>query len=332
MAIQLSDFPLGTTYFFCHAGTPAEYPTGGGIIGKGSFQVTSPNQSWQSGICSGTGNAWIGLQATNGQDYYSNQAVLGVAAPEDCEFTDAGNGTPIRAKKGSTFTDSLGNTWRVGQDCALTFVPPPPPPAPKCTITGFSPRSAVMGVKPISLRTGISTTGCTRTAWRLSADGGEMFITQNYAPDEMINPTKIPLGLAGVPVKVAAEAANNGGIYTYRTFPKSFVLKRATTWQSFGASPEPVKKGKKITVKGRSLVAAWGARPQWVAQKGVTVRIQFGTSTKTYKTVKTVKTSSTGRISTKIKASKSGYWRAVYSGSAATGSSTATGDWVKVKK
>lgn len=334
MAMQLSDFPLGTTYYFCHTGNPGDYPSGGAVPSKGSIQVTSPNQSWASGLCAGSGNFWIGLQATNGQDYFSNQVALGATETGYCEYTDAGNGTPIRAKKGSTFTDSLGSTWRVGQDCSLTIVPPPAPPAPKCVITSFTPRTAVMGVTPITLKTTITTAGCTRTAWRLSADWGEMFITRGTDPNEVIRPTVIPAGLAGHPVNVSAEAVNKDGVSTYRTFAKAFTLKRETTWQSrtFNASPEPVKNGKFITVKGRAVVAAWSAKPSWAPLTGAPVSVQFRTANGAYKTVKTVKTGATGWVSTKVKASKSGYWRVVYSGNAANGSSTVSGDYVKVKK
>jgi len=77
MTVQLANFPLGTSYFFCHNGAASAYPTGGAIANHGSFTVSSPDQSWSSGLCSGTGNFWIGIQATDGNSYYSNQAVLG---------------------------------------------------------------------------------------------------------------------------------------------------------------------------------------------------------------------------------------------------------------
>ncbi len=76
MAVQLSNFPLGITYFFCHVGDGSGYPTGGSISNHGQINVTSPNESFSSGLCSGTGNFWIGFQATDGHDYYSNQVML----------------------------------------------------------------------------------------------------------------------------------------------------------------------------------------------------------------------------------------------------------------
>ena len=76
MTVQLVNFPLGLSYYFCHVGDPSGYPTGGSIASHGSFTVTSPDQSWPSGLCSGAGNTWIGIQATDGISYYSNQVAL----------------------------------------------------------------------------------------------------------------------------------------------------------------------------------------------------------------------------------------------------------------
>jgi hypothetical protein len=78
MTVQLSNFPLGTTYYFCHNGSG--YPTGGVITSHSSVDVTSPDE-YLGTLCSGSGNFWIGFQATNGQDYYSNQVTLTGATP-----------------------------------------------------------------------------------------------------------------------------------------------------------------------------------------------------------------------------------------------------------
>ena len=84
MAVQVTGFPTGTTYFFCHAGNPSEYPTGGTVTAHGAVNITSSNESWASGLCSGghNTNMWIGFQGTDGHDYYSNQVVMeGAASP-----------------------------------------------------------------------------------------------------------------------------------------------------------------------------------------------------------------------------------------------------------
>jgi hypothetical protein len=90
MAVNLADYPLGTTYYFCHAGDPAGFPTGGSIIGQGHFTVTSSSSSYSSGICSGAGNSWIGFQAPDGHDYYSNQIELHYSAPTATASNNSG--------------------------------------------------------------------------------------------------------------------------------------------------------------------------------------------------------------------------------------------------
>ena len=76
MSVQLSNFPTGLTYYFCHSGDGSGYPTGGTVTSHSSVTIASPNQSI-GGLCSGSGNFWIGFQGTDGHDYYSNQVTLG---------------------------------------------------------------------------------------------------------------------------------------------------------------------------------------------------------------------------------------------------------------
>lgn len=67
MLVRLANFPLSTTYYFCHSGTG--YPTGGTITNHNSINITSASQNLGA-LCSGSGNFWIGFQATDGHDYY----------------------------------------------------------------------------------------------------------------------------------------------------------------------------------------------------------------------------------------------------------------------
>ncbi|SCD58633.1 hypothetical protein GA0115241_104390 [Streptomyces sp. DpondAA-D4] len=97
------------------------------------------------------------------------------------------------------------------------------------------------------------------------------------------------------------------------------------------ASPEPVKKGKTITVTGSLKRADW-AKHTYTGVGGASVKLQFrkkGSST--YSTVKTVKTGSTGALKTTVKASVDGYWRWSYGGSSTTGTATAKADFVDVR-
>ena len=90
MAVQLTNFPTGVSYYFCHTGDPAGYPGGGSVPNHGQFTISASNQSWSSGLCAGAGNFWIGIQATDGNSYYSNQVVLSDAPPSVAASNNAG--------------------------------------------------------------------------------------------------------------------------------------------------------------------------------------------------------------------------------------------------
>ncbi|MEU1510786.1 hypothetical protein ABZ490_01280 [Streptomyces sp. NPDC005811] len=97
------------------------------------------------------------------------------------------------------------------------------------------------------------------------------------------------------------------------------------------ASPEPVKKGRTITVTGKLTRANWETHT-YAGYRGQSVKLQFrkkGSST--YTTVKTVTTGSGGALRTTVKATKDGYYRYVFAGTGTTGPSTAAGDFVDVR-
>ncbi|MYX15598.1 calcium-binding protein [Streptomyces sp. SID8374] len=97
------------------------------------------------------------------------------------------------------------------------------------------------------------------------------------------------------------------------------------------AAPEPVKKGKTITVTGKLTRANWDTATYkgYAAQP---VKLQFKKKgAKSYTTVKTVKTSSTGTLKTTVKASVDGHWRYSFAGTSTTPAVSATGDYVDVR-
>ncbi|MFJ9867319.1 hypothetical protein [Streptomyces sp. NPDC101165] len=97
------------------------------------------------------------------------------------------------------------------------------------------------------------------------------------------------------------------------------------------ATPEPVKKGKTITVYGKLSRANWEDH----AYHGYTnqyVKLQFrkkGTST--YTTLKTIKSDSYGNLKTTTTASVDGYYRYSFAGTSTTPAVNATGDFVDVQ-
>ncbi|MGW3131998.1 hypothetical protein [Streptomyces sp. NPDC001123] len=97
------------------------------------------------------------------------------------------------------------------------------------------------------------------------------------------------------------------------------------------ASPEPVAKGRTITVKGKLTRANWDSSTYkgYSGQKAV---LQFrAEGSRTYTNVKAITSGTGGSLSTTVKASKSGYYRYVFAGTTTTAAATATGDYVKVK-
>ncbi|KUJ53703.1 hypothetical protein AB0N87_00920 [Streptomyces sp. NPDC093228] len=97
------------------------------------------------------------------------------------------------------------------------------------------------------------------------------------------------------------------------------------------ASPEPVAKGRTITVTGKLTRADWQTG-KYTGYAGQSVQLQFRKkSSTTYTTVKTIKTSSTGSLKTTVKASADGYFRYTFAGSATVAGVSAAGDFVDVK-
>lgn len=120
------------------------------------------------------------------------------------------------------------------------------------------------------------------------------------------------------------------GDFIWKQKARSFKFQRAAR-QSVNAGPEPVKKGKPLTVTGKLERASWtdfkyhgyGAQP---------VKLQFcKKGSRTYTTVKTVRTNSAGNLKTTVKASVDGYWRYSFAGTSTTPAATSTGDFVDVK-
>ena len=97
------------------------------------------------------------------------------------------------------------------------------------------------------------------------------------------------------------------------------------------ATPEPVKKGKTVTVTGKLSRANWDSNT-YAGYSTQPVKLQFrkkGSST--YTTVKTIKTSTTGVLKTTVKATVDGYFRYSFAGTSTTPAVNATGDYIDVR-
>lgn len=125
----------------------------------------------------------------------------------------------------------------------------------------------------------------------------------------------------------SADGTSHVDLHAAKSVP---VLRDATL--TVNAAPEPVAKGKTLTITGKLSRADWETLGGYHGYSGQKVKLQFrkkGTST--YTTVKTVTTSSSGSLKTTAKASADGYWRYTFAGSSTTAPITTAGDYVDVR-
>jgi hypothetical protein len=104
-----------------------------------------------------------------------------------------------------------------------------------------------------------------------------------------------------------------------------------TSQLTANAAPEPVKKGKTLTVTGKLSRANWNTRT-YAGYSGQSVKLQYRPkNSSTYTTLKTVTTTSTGALKTTVKATADGYYRYSFAGTTTTPAIKAAGDYVDVR-
>lgn len=126
-----------------------------------------------------------------------------------------------------------------------------------------------------------------------------------------------------------ANGLNNGN-YVQIDPAKTFKVLRATKL-SANAAPEPVKKGRTITVTGSLTLANWETH-KYGGYAGQKVALQFRKAgTTNYVNVKGITSSRTGSLKTTVKAAQDGYYRFNFNGSPTAAPVAAAGDHVDVK-
>ncbi|MGP4005312.1 hypothetical protein [Streptomyces sp. 4N124] len=97
------------------------------------------------------------------------------------------------------------------------------------------------------------------------------------------------------------------------------------------ATPEPVKKGKTITVTGKLSRANWDTNTYagYSTQKVVLQFRKAGTTN--YTNVKGITSTSTGALKTTVTAATDGYYRFTFAGTATTAPTAVAGDYVDVQ-
>ncbi|WP_420719149.1 hypothetical protein [Streptomyces sp. WM6386] len=130
--------------------------------------------------------------------------------------------------------------------------------------------------------------------------------------------------------RARAGFASHGTGRSTRPGPLTVRLKRAAK-VTVNASPEPVTKGKAITVTGKISRANWATK-KYSGYGGRSVTLQFrATGTDSFVTVKKVTSSGTGALKATVTATTDGTWRWSYGGNDTTGAAKSGGDHVDVR-
>ena len=276
--------------------------------------------------------------------------------------TLAGGGAAQAAQRPDPFTrGTVPSASGMASTSPLEHVPS------ECTIKNYGPTTIVMGTTPLVKTFTVRANNCTLDLWSLvlwpfyvdaplstvGAAGNYWYWDKNAAGNDVKVILKSRISLS------PRHLSNNyAGRWTQGAYARAYgeedrareeaddtiivdwasadlpltLLRRATFGSTFNASPEPVKKGKKITIKATLARVNWnGAKKLKYVGFGGSATLQFKPDGATkYSNIRLVIANSKGKLSTTMKANKSGRWRYVYAGSSTTAAATSTSDAVKV--
>jgi hypothetical protein len=230
-----------------------------------------------------------------------------------------------------------------------------------CTIDGYAPNRITLGASTVRTTFAPKVSECTLDQWFvfvgpfttddpldtsgiagnfvLDTDGNGNPASLPLSPTISLDPHALLNAYAGKHKFVAVNARGvedppdaiwAGGQETNLNLT---LQRRSTFGSTFNASPEPVKKGKKISIKATLTRVNWtGAKHLHYVGFANQATLQFKEAgTTRYVNVKTVTSNTKGKISTTVAAKKSGRWRLYFPGLSTTASTTSASDTVKVK-
>lgn len=136
--------------------------------------------------------------------------------------------------------------------------------------------------------------------------------------------------LAGSGWKVYAAAGANDDDSAEGESYKSDANVQRYARLTTNASPEPIKKGKTLTVTGALTRANWDTS-KYAGYTKQSVKLQYKKKgAASYSTLKTITSDTKGNLKTTVKASADGYFRYVFAGTSTTPAVTSTSDFVDV--
>lgn len=148
-------------------------------------------------------------------------------------------------------------------------------------------------------------------------------ITIRPADGDLFNSDAGTWNAGGLAITQNGDSKTQGGLGTTKVQRYSKL--------TVNAGPEPVTKGRTVTITGKLSRANWEDNA-YHGYTGQYVKLQFRKAgTSTYTTLKTIKTDSYGNLKTTATASVDGYWRYSFAGTSTTPAVSAAGDYVDVQ-
>jgi hypothetical protein len=137
--------------------------------------------------------------------------------------------------------------------------------------------------------------------------------------------------LAGTWRASAWATAKDGTGLAHRHSAGTLVVKRVTRLATANATPEPVRRGKAITITGTLTRADW-ATGTYAAYANRAVTLQWiKRGAKRWTAVKSVKSNAKGQLKTTVKATADGSYRFVYTTDAASSGAVSAFDYIDVR-
>jgi hypothetical protein len=162
---------------------------------------------------------------------------------------------------------------------------------------------------------------CTATSTTTLSCSGVIYVRP--AQGDLVNADAGTWNAGGLAVTKNGDTKTQGDLGTRKVLRYSKLTANAT--------PEPVVKGRTITVTGKLTRANWETNT-YAGYANQYVKLQYRKAgTSTYTTLKTIKADSTGYLKTTTTATGDGYYRFSFAGSPTTASVSATGDFVDVQ-
>jgi hypothetical protein len=311
-----------------------------------------------SGLAFGRGKV-VGLTAAAAVLLSATSAGASVAAatPESPKLTALKHSRTLETARS---VHSAGSADALERAAAVAADPEEIPSV--CTsIASISPTKVVLGATPVKVKFSVKVNGCTLDAWAVFANyftstdpyntsgiAGNLFYydengdVQQFSPTVALSPKVLTNAVAGKQTDGASVWAwgeeDPADTDTVVVAPVEALLpftaqRRSTFGSTFNATPEPVKKGKAITLKGTLARINWnGAKTlKYVGFPKAKIQVQFKATTATkYTTIKTVTAAAGGKVTTKVAATKSGRYRFVFAGISTTAPATSASDLIKV--